>query len=116
MEVYAITRYIRMSPRKAVPLARKFKGLHIDMALELAKSTAGKPARVFAKTIKSALANATRTGNADTTKLHVKQILVEKGPMYRFYWTQARGMPRWIKRRFCHVKVILTDNLNTKGK
>ena len=57
MKVKAVTKYARISPYKARPLARKFKGLSVEKALDVAAFSPKKAAVLIEKTLKSAVAN-----------------------------------------------------------
>ena len=58
MEVRAITRYVRISPSKAAEISRLIQGKTVTEALAIVEISPRKAARLFAKTLKSAIANA----------------------------------------------------------
>ena len=64
MEVKAITRNLRISVRKARPIARRVQGLKLSDALAVADFSPLKAARFLAATLRSAAANAQNNNGA----------------------------------------------------
>ena len=58
MEFRAITRSVRISPSKANEISRLIQGKPVVEALAIVEISPRKAARLFAKTLKSAVANA----------------------------------------------------------
>ena len=58
MEVLAVTKGVRMSPQKVREMARQIQGMHAMEASALLGTVPRKSARLLAKTLKSAMANA----------------------------------------------------------
>ena len=109
MDVFAITRYVRLSPSKARDLAAKVRGLPVSEALKLTAFSPRKAAFQIGKTLKSAIANATANAHLDVESLRVKQAVVEEGPRMKRFWPRARGSASPILKRTCHVRIVLTD-------
>ena len=109
MEVQAVTKFARLSPTKARDLARKVQGLPVADALKVTDFSARKAAALIGKTLKSAIANAENNAKLAVDELTVKDAVVEEGPRMRRYWSRARGGIRPIKKRMCHIKIVLTD-------
>jgi large subunit ribosomal protein L22 len=109
MDVCAVTRFVRLSPTKARDLASAMRGLPVAKALEITELNARKGAFHLGKTLKSAIANAENNADLAVDSLTVKDAVVDEGPRRRGYWPRARGMVSPIRRRMCHIKVVLTD-------
>ncbi len=109
MEVQAVTKFVRMSPTKARDLARSLKGLSVSEALNITTIGERKAAFMIGKTLKSAVANAENNEDLDVDDLVVKEAIIDVGPTMKRFWPRARGMVSPIKRRMCHVKIVLTD-------
>jgi len=109
MEVTAITRFVRMPASKARPLIKRLRGLPVNEALRITQLSEKKAAEAIGKTLKSAIANAENNAKLMLDELRVKDAIIDEGPVHRRYWPRARGMARRIKRRTCHVRVVLTD-------
>ena len=58
MEVRAVTRYVRISPRKARLVTELIKGKPVEEALTILRFVPKKAASLVDKTLRSALANA----------------------------------------------------------
>jgi len=65
MEAKAVTRYVRISPRKARLVTELIKGKPVEEALTILRFVPKKAARLVDKTLRSALANAEQNPNID---------------------------------------------------
>ncbi|HRI83111.1 MAG TPA: uL22 family ribosomal protein, partial [Opitutaceae bacterium] len=63
MEVQALTRYARMSPKKVREVARTIQGRKAAEAVDYLTLIPRKSARLIVKTLKSAIANAENNKN-----------------------------------------------------
>ena len=109
MEVQAITRYARMSPKKVREVARTVQGRKAPEAVEYLTLIPRKSARLIVKTLKSAIANAENNNNLSADSLVVKSAIVEQGPVLKRFKAGARGtaMPR--RKKMSHIKIVLSD-------
>ena len=55
------------------------------------------------------MANAEKNANLSVDDLRVKSAVVEEGPRFRRFWARARGGVRPVRRKMCHLRVVLTD-------
>ncbi|MCF7837014.1 MAG: 50S ribosomal protein L22 [Candidatus Marinimicrobia bacterium] len=109
MEVKAVTKYVRLAPSKARDLARSIQGLGAEAALNLTQHSRRKAAVQLGKTLKSALANAEHNAELAPENMYVKEAVIEPGPTLKRFWPRSRGMVSPIKRRSCHIRVILAE-------
>lgn len=109
MEVQALTRYARMSPKKVREVARTIQGRKAADAIDFLTLVPRKSARLIAKTLKSAIANAENNNNLATDSLVVKSAVIENGPVLKRFKAGARGtaMPR--RKKMSHIRIVLTD-------
>jgi large subunit ribosomal protein L22 len=109
MEITAITRYARMSPKKVREVARTVQGRKAAEAVEYLMLVPRKSARLIAKTLQSAIANAENNNNLSADSLVVKSAIVEMGPVLKRFKAGARGtaMPR--RKKMSHIRVVLSD-------
>jgi len=109
MEARAIARYVPLAARKANIVADLVRNHRVERALEILRFTNKAGATFMEKVMKSALANANQKPGADVDNLYVKKILVDNGPIR--YWARYRGRlhVNRIRRRRCHITVILDD-------
>ena len=83
MQVQAIAKYLRVSPRKARRVAATVKGRPAGEALAILRFLPSPTARTLAKVVRSAIANAENTYNLDPANLTVTSVLVDKGPVFK---------------------------------
>jgi large subunit ribosomal protein L22 len=109
MEVQALTRYARMSPKKVREVARTIQGRKATEAVDYLQLVPRKSARLIAKTLSSAIANAENNRNLSADALTVKSAVVEIGPVFKRFKAGARGsaMPR--RKKMSHIRIVLTD-------
>jgi len=109
MEVMAITKFARLSASKARDYAREVQGLPVAEALKRTQFSPRKAAALIGKTLKSAVANAQHNAELAVDTLKVKTAVVEEGPAMKRYWPRARGSARPVRKRMCHVRIVLSD-------
>ena len=83
MEVSAVQRFVRRTPRKARLVADSVKGMRVAEALAQLEFSPKHAARDVAKAIKSAAANAEHNFNLTREDLVIKQLLIDEGPTFR---------------------------------
>jgi large subunit ribosomal protein L22 len=109
MEYRAIHRFADMSPRKVRPFATLIRGRPVDEALELLRFLPNKSARLLEQALKSALGNAEDRGETGLDDLIVSESRVDGGPIMKRIMPRARGTAYPIKRRYCHIRVALSN-------
>jgi large subunit ribosomal protein L22 len=109
MEVFALTRNARMSPKKVREVARTIQGRSANDAVEYLTLIPRKSARLIVKTLKSAIANAENNNNLASDTLTVKSAVVENGPVLKRFKAGAKGtaMPR--RKKMSHIRIVLSD-------
>ena len=80
MEVRAITKNVRISPQKAGDFSHTIQGKKVMDALAMTELCPRKTARLFAKTLRSALANAENNCELKREDLIVKMAVANPGP------------------------------------
>jgi len=104
----AITRYIRISPRKARYAAALIRGLNVEKAsLQLLYSKL-RGGRLLKKTLDSAVANAETQLDARREKLKIHEVRVDPGPILRRAKPRSRGSSVPVNKRTSHFTVIVT--------
>ena len=111
MEARAVAKYVSIAPRKVRLVADLVRDKYVENALEILKLTDKAGALHIEKVMRSALANAGQNPDINVDDLYVKTIFVDTGPIR--YWVRFKGrlhMSR-IRRRRCHITVILDDGV-----
>ena len=109
MEVRAIARGIRVSPRKARLVCDAVRGKDVRTAMAILQFLPQKTAPIIARTLKSAAANAENNYDLDPESLYVKYIFADDGPQMKRGEFRARGRFNRIIKRSCHITVIVED-------
>jgi len=109
MEVQAITHNFRMSAQKMREVVRQVQGLPAAQALAVLQFVPRKSARVVAKTLKSAIANAENNHGLKVENLVVSRAAAETATSFKRFVPKARGSAGPIIKRACHVRIILTE-------
>ena len=116
MEVHAITKNVRMSPQKMREVVRQIQSLPAPHAQAVLAVVPRKGARIVAKTLKSAIANAEdlkshkqEFRNMNTDRLVIKEAVAQTASIIRRFTPKARGSAGPILKRSCHVKIVLSD-------
>ena len=107
MEVLSKSSYIKMSPRKLRLVADTIRGLSSVQALAFLSQTGKKAARVLAKSLKTAIANAKNNFQLKEEDLKIKTIEINGGPISKRFRAISRGMAHPIAKRTSHIKIIL---------
>jgi large subunit ribosomal protein L22 len=114
MEVQAITKNVKMSAQKMREVTRQIQGLPALQAQAALSAVPRKSARVVAKTLKSAIANAENNMQAKPENLRVKEAAAQTAFTFNRFTPKARGSAGPIRKRHSHVKIVLSDDLNSK--
>lgn len=103
----AITKYVRISPRKARYAADLIRGLSVENAsLQLLYSKL-RGGRLLKKTLDSAVANAETQLDARREALKVFEVRVDPGPILRRAKPRSRGSSVPVNKRTSHFTVIV---------
>ena len=112
MEARAVARYIRMSPRKVRQVVDLVRGRSVEEAINLLHFTTKRGSVPVEKLLRSAVANAMNEEEAsklDPEDLFIKEIRVDQGPTMRRYNPGPMGRASIIRKRFCHISVVVSD-------
>jgi len=109
MEVKAVAKYMRISPRKVRVLIDSIKGKSAEKGLDHVKYMPQKAAKMLEKLIRSAVANADQNPNVNVDSLIIRNIYVDEGPTLKRFRARARGRGSRILKRTSHITVILAE-------
>ena len=117
MEARAVAKYIRMSPRKVRQIIDLIRGKSVDEAINLLHFTPRRASGPVEKVLRSAVSNALNTEEGtklDPENFFVKTICVDQGPTMRRYRPGPMGRASLIRKRSCHVTVIVSDGVTNE--
>jgi large subunit ribosomal protein L22 len=109
MQVQSITKNVRMSAQKMRETVRQIQGLPALQAQAVLAFVSRKSARVVAKTLKSAIANAENNNGVKPETLKVKEAVAQTARSIKRFTPKARGSAGPIIKRSCHVKIVVSD-------
>lgn len=109
MEVRAVSRHVRVSPRKARLVADLVRGRRVGDALGMLEHVPKKTARALIKTLKSAVANAETTQRVDVDRLYIKHITVDGGTVWKRFMPRAQGRATRVRKRTSHLTVVVDE-------
>jgi large subunit ribosomal protein L22 len=109
MEVKAVARYVRISPRKVRKIVGAVKGKPVGTGINSLKFMPQKAAAIVVKTLRSAVANADHNNELDVDALFIKNITVDQGPSLKRFRARARGRGSRILKKTSHITVVVAD-------
>ena len=112
MQATAVSRFTRVSPRKARLVADLVRGKSVKEALDILAVTQKKASPLLRKAILSASANAQdrrEDSETDLTNeaLLVAEIRIDEGPTLKRIRPRAQGRAFRINKRTSHIKVTV---------
>ena len=121
MEAIAKTKHLKGSPRKARLVIDLIRGRNVSQALAILKFTDKRAADPIAKTLQSAIANATYQAEQqniaiDPDELWVKTCFVDMGPTKnrRRMRPAPQGRAYREQRHYCHITIQVTSEEQAK--
>jgi large subunit ribosomal protein L22 len=107
----ATAKYVRSSAYKARVVLDLIRGLDVKRADEVLQFTQRGIAHDIRKVLASAVANATDPDNgayiADADELFVLACFADEGPTLRRFRPRARGRATRIRKRTCHITIVV---------
>jgi large subunit ribosomal protein L22 len=98
-----------MSARKVRLVVDRIRGRHVNDALQVLRRAPQRGAYFVDKVLRSAMANADLSLEADMESLRVARATVDEGPTRRKVRPVARGRAVLIRGRSCHINIVLDD-------
>ena len=108
-EVRAEAKWVRISPRKARLVAEHIRGRSVPEARAVLAFTSREAARAIEKVLHSAVSNAEANHGLAEDRLYIKAAYVDGGPVLKRWRARARGRVARIRKRTCHITVLLAE-------
>jgi large subunit ribosomal protein L22 len=109
MEVKALAKAQRISPRKLRLVAYSIKNMSIDQAYRALEVTNKRAAQIVQKTLKSAVANAVNNASLETNNLMIASVTVNESQPFKRFRPSTRGRVHPYKKRGSHLTIILKE-------
>lgn len=107
MEVKAVSKFVRVSPRKARVVVDLVRGKSVEQAREILAFTNRGIAETVEKTLNSAVANAEHNNHLNAATLVVKRAFVDEGPTLKRIRPRAKGSASRINKRTSNITIIV---------
>jgi large subunit ribosomal protein L22 len=104
----AVAKYARVSPYKVRVVLDLIRGKDVGRAAEILKFCERDAAALVGKVLGSAVANADSNDSILAEDLYVSACFADEGPTLKRWRPRARGRATRIRKRTCHVTVIVS--------
>jgi large subunit ribosomal protein L22 len=109
MRVRAQAKWVRTSARKARVVLDHIRGRSVPEARTILAFTQRAAATDIEKVLRSAVANAEANHGLDGDELVVEAAYADEGPTLKRWKPRARGRVNRIRKRTCHVTLVLAE-------
>lgn len=109
MEIAAISRGVKTSPRKVRLVADSIRGLSLRQAIDALSLVQKIGASALSNTLESALSNAMNNAKKNEEDLFVKSIEIFEGSAIKRAHFSTRGRMHPYKKRTSHIKIVLEE-------
>lgn len=103
--------FVSVSASKANIILKQIKNKPTDYACALLDYDTHHASKIILKVLKSAMANAQNNLNLDPKTLFIEEAYAGRANMLRRVRPRAKGRAYGIKKRFCHITLILNENM-----
>jgi large subunit ribosomal protein L22 len=108
-KVRAQAKWVRVSARKARLVLDHIRGRTVPEARTILAFTSRAAATDIEKVLRSAVANAEANHGLDGDELVVQAAYADEGPTLKRWRPRARGRVNRIRKRTCHVTLVLSE-------
>ena len=109
IEAQAITRNIRVSPRKLGLVAGLIRGRSAQDAIATLTFSKRRISDTVKKTLESAIANAENNHSLDVDKLVVARVEVGRSIVMKRFQARGRGKAARVEKWFSHLKIVVAE-------
>jgi len=109
LTVRAQAKWVRTSARKARVVLDHIRGRSVPEARTILAFTPRAAATDIEKVLRSAVANAEANHGLDGDELVVEAAYADEGPTLKRWKPRARGRVNRIRKRTCHVTLVLAE-------
>ena len=108
-EAQAVTKNIRVSPRKLNLLAQLIRGRQVQDAVATLTFSKRRIAQTVKKTLESAIANAENNHQLNVDQLVVSRAEVGRSQVMRRFQARGRGRAARVEKWFSHLKIVVAE-------
>ncbi len=114
LKTKAVARGVAMTPRKVGEVVSLVRGRTIADAMVILDHTPRRSAKVVAKVIASAKANALNNDGLDEKSLVLDTIMVSAGPRLKRFRAGAMGRAKPYQKKSSHITVLISGEKKIK--
>jgi large subunit ribosomal protein L22 len=104
----AVHRYCGMSASKARQVLDLIRGEDVQRAAEILTGTEREAAEIIGKVLTSAVANAAHNDQQNPEELYVSACYADEGATMKRWRPRARGRATRIRKRTCHITIVVS--------
>ena len=108
-EAQAVTKNIRVSPRKLNLAAGLIRGRRVADAVATLTFSKRRIAQTVKKTLESAIANAENNHQLDVDQLRVSRVEVGRSQVMKRFHARGRGRSARVEKWFSHLKIVVAE-------
>lgn len=109
IEIHALAKNIRMTPRKVRLVGEAVKGKPLNEALALLHFMPHRASTPVLKVVKSAAANAENNFDLDPNDLYIVRVVADPARSLRRFRAKARGRVGSLHKRSSHITVVVQE-------
>lgn len=111
MNARSVAKFVRISPKKARPVANLVRDKNVQDALDLLLQTQKRASQPLAKAIQSAQSNLEdQEPTARPNQTNIVDLRVDEGPTLKRWRPRAMGRATEIRKRSSHITVIVNND------
>ncbi|MDR1721144.1 MAG: 50S ribosomal protein L22 [Endomicrobium sp.] len=107
MEVKAIAKFVKCTPRKVNQVLALIRNKRVEKAIEILSFLPKTAALIAEKVLKSAVANAGKL--KDYSDLKVKEAWVGSGSELKRVMICSKARKRIVRKKMAHITIVVTD-------
>jgi large subunit ribosomal protein L22 len=107
--VQAVSKQVGVSQKRVMPILALVRGKHVDEAVNILELSSSPWAKVVAKTVKSAAANAENNLLMDPDRLVIVKIVADAASSLKRFRPRARGRIGRVTKRSSHITVVVDE-------
>jgi large subunit ribosomal protein L22 len=112
----AVTRNIRVSPRKLDLVAGLIRGVKAQDAIATLAFSKRRIAKTVKTTLESAIANAENNHQLDVDRLVVSRAEVGRSVVMKRFMARGRGKAARVEKWFSHLKIVVAEQQAAPAK
>lgn len=107
--IQALSKSVRISPRKLRIIAQEVKKMRISDALNVLTNSTKRGSSDIKKTLESAVSNAKNNKSLKQDDLVITKIEINAGPKFKRWHAVSKGSAHEYSKKTSHIRVVLDE-------